>query len=79
MHNKEHAQSFKNERMERMTNRKSMPNTPPVRDPRVDGLKNPSTTGEQMTLQRRVKANSGTKGPRPGAYKQASGPGMLPR
>ena len=38
MHNQAHAQAFKDERMERMTGRPSMPNTPPVRDPRVDGL-----------------------------------------
>ena len=28
MHNKKHAQKFKDERMERMTKRKSMPNPP---------------------------------------------------
>ena len=39
MHNKAHAQAFKDERMERMTKRRSMPNTPPVRDPRRDGYR----------------------------------------
>ena len=40
MHNKTHAQAFKDERMERMTKKKSMPNVPPKRDPRRDGYKN---------------------------------------
>ena len=40
MHNNAHAHAFKDERMERMTKKKSMPNVPPVRDPRRDGYKN---------------------------------------
>ena len=79
MHNKEHAQKFKDERMERMTKKKSMPNTPPVRDPRVDGYKDPSIAGEQMTMAKGQQTMGATQGPRPTAYQQAAGPGMLPR
>ena len=79
MHNKAHAQAFKDERMERMTNRPSMPNVPPVRDPRIDGYKDPSMAGEAMTLAKAQQTMGATQGPRPGAYQQAAGPGMLPR
>ena len=79
MHNKQHAQAFKDERMERMTKKKSMPNSPPVRDPRVDGFKDPSMAGEQMTMAKAQQTMGATKGPRPGAYQQAAGPLMLPR
>ena len=83
MDRKAKAQSFKDKRMERMTKRKSMPNVPPVRDPRVHGIKNPASPGEKRTqLEARVAGMNkvkGTKGARPGGYKQQSGPGMLPR
>ena len=79
MHNKAHAQAFKDERMERMTKRRSMPNTPPVRDPRRDGYKDPARAGEEMTMAKAQQTMGATKGPRPGAYQQAVGPRMLPR
>ena len=79
MHNKAHAQAFKDERMERMTKRRSMPNTPPKRDPRRDGFKNPGLAGEQMTMAKGQQTMGATQGPRPTAYQQAFGPGMLPR
>ena len=79
MHNKAHAQAFKDERMERMTKRRSMPNTPPKRDPRRDGFKNPGLAGEQMTMAKAQQTMGATQGPRPTAYQQAFGPGMLPR
>ena len=79
MHNKAHAQAFKDERMERMTKRRSMPNTPPVRDPRRDGYKNPARAGEEMTMAKGRQTMGATQGPRPTAYQQAAGPGMLPR
>ena len=75
MHN---AQSFKDERMERMTGRKAMPPSAPARDPRMQGVRNPANAGEQQTqLEGRVQSQGGTRGPRPGAYEQAAGPGML--
>lgn len=71
------AQAFKDVRMESMTGRPSLPNVPPVRDPRRDGIKNPAGSGEQMTnLEARSRA---TPGPRGGGYSQQSGPGMLPK
>ena len=79
MHNQQHAQAFKDERMERMTKKKSMPNSPPVRDPRVDGFKDPSMAGEQMTMAKGQRTMGATQGPRHTAYQQATGPGMLPR
>ena len=79
MHNQEHAQAFKDERMERMTKKKSMPNTPPVRDPRRDGYKDPSLAGEARTMAKAQQTAGATQGPRPSAYQQAAGPGMLPR
>ena len=79
MHNQEHAQAFKDERMERMTGRPSMPNVPPVRDPRIDGYKDPKTQGEMNTLMQADEIEGATLGPRPSAYEQAAGPGMLPR
>ena len=79
MHNKAHAQAFKDERMERMTKRPSMPNVPPKRDPRRDGFKNHGLAGEQMTMAKGQQTMGATQGPRPTAYQQAAGPGMLPR
>ena len=79
MPNKAHAQAFKDERMERMTKRRSMPNTPPKRDPRRDGYRNPALAGEQMTMAKGQQTMGATQGPRPSAYEQAAGPGMLPR
>ena len=79
MHNQAHAQAFKDERMERMTKRRSMPNTPPKRDPRRDGYRNPALAGEQMTMAKGQQTMGATRGPRPTAYQQAAGPGMLPR
>ena len=79
MPNQQHAQAFKDKRMERMTKKKSMPNSPPVRDPRVDGFKDPSMAGEAMTMAKAQQTMGATKGPRPGAYQQAVGPRMLPR
>lgn len=72
------AQNFKDERMERMTGKKSMPNVPPLRDPRVAGIKNPATPGEQRTQMENARSPEGaTPGARPGAYQQSQGPGML--
>lgn len=72
------AQNFKDQRMERMTGKKSMPNVPPVRDPRVAGVRNPASTGEQRTQMENARTNEGgTPGARPGAFQQAQGPGML--
>ena len=79
MHNKAHAQAFKDERMERMTKRRSMPNTPPVRDPRRDGYRDPARAGEAMTMAKGQRTMGATQGPRASAYRQAAGPGMLPR
>ena len=60
-----------------------MPTGKPVRDPRKDGIKNPSGSGEQLTqLEKRVATQNnqtGTRGARPGGFKQQSGPGMLPK
>jgi len=81
MDRKAKAQKFKDKRMQRMTGKKSMPNVPPARDPRVDGIKNPAGAGEQKTqLEARVSnmRNTGGKlGPRPSGYKQSMGPGLL--
>ena len=79
MHNQQHAQAFKDERMERMTSRRSMPNTPPKRDPRRDGFKDPSLAGEAMTMAKGQQTMGATRGPRHTGYQQAAGPGMLPR
>lgn len=74
------AQSFKDSRMERITKKKSMKNAPPARDPRRDGFKQSATPGEQRTqLEARTTSQGATKGPRPGAYKQANSPGLLNR
>ena len=75
-------QSFKDERMERMIGRSSMPNSAPVRDPRTHGMKDPAAVGEQMTqMESRLSGQKGvaTNGPRPGGYRQQAGPGMLPQ
>ena len=73
-------QSFKDERMERMIGRASMPNSAPVRDPRAHGIKNPAGAGEQMTqMENRLTNQAATNGPRPGGYRQQAGPGMLPK
>lgn len=73
-----HAQNFKDERMERMTGKKSMPNVPPMRDPRAAGIRNPASTGEQRTQMENARTNEGgTPGARPGAFQQSQGPGML--
>ena len=65
--------------MERITKRRSMPNVPPKRDPRRDGFKNPARAGEEMTMAKGRQTMGATQGPRPTAYQQAAGPGMLPR
>ena len=74
-------QEFKDKAVGRMIGRKPMPTGPAARDPRRDGIKNPANYGEQQTrLEQRVNGSSmGTRGPRPGGYKQQSGPGMLPK
>ena len=79
MHNQAHAQAFKDSRMERMTSRKSMPNVPPKRDPRRDGFKDPGRAGEAQTMMKGQQTAGASKGPRPTGYRQAAGPGMLPR
>ncbi len=79
MHNKAHAQAFKDERMERMTKRRSMPNVSPKRDPRRDGYRDPARAGEAMTMAKGQRTMGATQGPRASAYRQAAGPGMLPR
>ena len=54
------AQSFKDERMERMTGRKAMPPSAPARDPRMQGIRNPANAGEQRTqLESRVNQQGG--------------------
>ena len=72
------AQNFKDKRVAGMIGRRPMPAGQAARDPRMMGIKNPAGTGEQRTqLENRVNQNSGTRGPRPSAYMQAEGPGML--
>ena len=73
-------QEFKDKAVGRMIGRKPMGTGAPARDPRVDGIKNPANAGEQKTrLEQRVTGTMGTRGARPGGYKQQAGPGMLPK
>ena len=41
-----------------------MPNTPPVRDPRRDGYKDPARAGEEMTMAKGQQTMGATQGPR---------------
>ena len=41
--------------------------------------KDPSMAGEEMTMAKAQQTMGATQGPRPTAYQQAVGPGMLPR